>query len=86
MKWLTATDLALQLNRQTESNYIFDLRSSSTTEPSPTLGTQLAQLNPGKAIDNTLANFREVVTSGPGIALLALILGMFWISWKKRTH
>lgn len=47
---------------------------------------QVAQLSPGKAINKTFANFREVALSSQGILLLAILAVIAWTAWKKKIQ
>lgn len=47
---------------------------------------QIAQLSPGRAINKTLANFREVALSAQGILLLAILAVIAWTAWKKKIQ
>lgn len=50
------------------------------------LSMPVANLDAGKAINNSFEKFREVAMSGSGLMLIALMVGIAWISWKKRME
>lgn len=47
------------------------------------LSNQIAQLNFGRAINNTIKSFINTFRSGSGILLIVLIAGISWVYWQK---
>ena len=82
---IVTSNIPLEFDRDCPADVGFYLQAPDLLNPKP-ISVQIAQLSPGKAVDKVFSGFREVIASGQGILLIAILAWMVWMAWKKRMN